>query len=83
MGTPAADSKLVFEMPPRCICRCTHLTVDAVLTHDKASELRRSGVRVVTQALLAGPNGSFWSQRSFTVRILLTLAIAQLLVTGV
>ena len=50
------------------MCRCTHLTVDALLTHDKATELRRSGVRTVTQALLAGPNASFWSQRSFTVR---------------
>jgi hypothetical protein len=55
--------------------------VDAILTHDKANELRRSGVRAVTQALLAGPNGSFWSQRSFTVRSLMT--ICKLLAPGV
>lgn len=48
-------------------CRCTHLTLDAVVARDKAADLRQTGVRSLAQALLAGPTGPFWSQRTFTV----------------
>lgn len=50
-----------------CQRRCTHLTLDAVLEREKVADLQQAGVRSIAQALLAGPTGAFWSERTFTV----------------